>query len=252
MSRDAVKNSLLATLPSALVEQLFETYDEVERNFYLGHLRPNEVEGGRFAEVVLRMLEHHTTGKHTPLGRQLKTEVVIKALEQLPSATFPDSVRVHIPRTLRVVYDIRNKRDAAHLGDLQDATLVCGGCDWVMAELVRLFHKVSPNEAQKIVEGLVVRRVPAVQEFGRALKTLRPGLSAGERVLVLLYHRGAKGASAEQLREWVKPSQRAGLPQTLYRLQHDRDLIHRQEDRAYRITRAGEAEVEAQRLIDPS
>ena len=50
------------------------------------------------------------------------------------------------------------KRDVAHLGDgidanLQDATLVIGNMDWVMAELVRLHHGVPANAAQKIIEG---------------------------------------------------------------------------------------------------
>ena len=44
-------------------------------------------------------------------------------------STFGDSVRLHIPRALGLVYGIRNKRDAAHLADgidpsLQDANVV--------------------------------------------------------------------------------------------------------------------------------
>jgi len=77
-----------------------------------------------------------------------------------------DGIRIHIPRALRTVYDIRNKRDAAHLADgidpnLQDATFVIGTLDWILAEFVRLFHGVSADEAQKIVTDLVRKRVPA-------------------------------------------------------------------------------------------
>ena len=59
-----------------------------------------------------------------------------------------------------VVYDVRNNRDVAHLGadidpNLMDATLVISILDWVLAELVRMYHKVSADEAQKIIDGLV-------------------------------------------------------------------------------------------------
>ena len=36
-----------------------------------------------------------------------------------------------------------------------DATLVISILDWVLAELVRMYHKVSADEAQKIIDGLV-------------------------------------------------------------------------------------------------
>ena len=69
-----------------------------------------------------------------------------------------------------MVYDIRNKRDAAHLADdidpnEQDATLVAATLDWVMAEFVRLHRGVSADEAQKIIGSLVARSPPAVQNF---------------------------------------------------------------------------------------
>jgi len=37
--------------------------------------------------------------------------------------------------------------------------------DWVMAELVRLHHNVSANRAQQIIETLVSREIPVVQEI---------------------------------------------------------------------------------------
>ncbi|HXG07899.1 MAG TPA: hypothetical protein VNI77_11310 [Nitrososphaera sp.] len=245
--------SLGSVFPKALVDQVIETYTELKKNFYLGHLRPNEVEGGRFAEAVFRLLEHRTTGSHTPLGQQLDTEKLIRSLSNLPASTQPDSIRLHIPRTLRVIYDIRNKRDAAHLADgidpnLQDATLVTSSADWVMAELVRLHHSCTANEAQIAIEDLVTRRAPVVQEFGADLKTLRPNLTLAQRLLVLLYHRGRQGATATELSAWVKPSQRKNLRATLWRLVHDLDYAFERND-LYQITRAGQLKAEEKGLL---
>lgn len=240
-------------LPRNLVDQLLETYEEAKTNFYLGKMRPNEVEGGRFAEAVFRILEYITTKKYTPLNKKLDTEKLIRDLANTSSSSFQESIRLHIPRTLRVIYDIRNNRDAAHLADgidpnLQDATLVCACCDWTMAELIRLYHGVNANEAQEIVENLVTRKAPIVQEFGDRLKTLSPKLGVSDRILVLLYHCGILGANFRQLSDWVKPSQRANLKRCLDYLENEKDLIICQKN-LYQITQLGQLETEKKQLL---
>ena len=140
----------------------FAAYVEAKRRYYLGDHRPQEVEGGRFSEAVFRVLQHLTGQPVTPLGKTLPSaDQLLNRLQNATSA--PDAIRLHIPRTLKLIYDVRNKRDAAHLGDgidpnLQDATLVIGNMDWVMAELVRLHHGVTADEAQRIIEDLVTAR----------------------------------------------------------------------------------------------
>jgi hypothetical protein len=145
---EQVRASLAARLDASVVDELLEAYQEAKRNFYQGGQRLSAVEGGRFCEASFRLLQETTTGRFTPLGRQLNADRVTTALANLPNGAHPDSIRLHIPRALRVVYDIRNNRDTAHLGDgidpnLQDATLVVGTLDWVLAEFVRLFHNVT-------------------------------------------------------------------------------------------------------------
>src|SRR5688572_19963302 len=135
-----------------IVAELLDAHAEAKHNFYLGGLRLSAVEGGRFCEAAFRALEELAGRPKTPLGKQLDTDKLISALANLSTTSHPDAIRLHIPRSLRVVYDIRNKRDAAHLADgidpnLQDATLVVSVLDWVLSELVRLVHNVSPNEA---------------------------------------------------------------------------------------------------------
>ena len=63
--------------------------------------------------------------------------------------------------------------------NLQDSMLVVSTLDWALAEFVRLYHTVSANEVQGIVESLVTRSAPVVQDFAGFLKLLNPGLSAG-------------------------------------------------------------------------
>src|SRR5437763_8920704 len=124
-------------LPEPLIDELLEAFVEAKRRHYLGDLRPHEVEGGRFSEATFRVLQHATAGAHTPVGKTLpKVPDLMRTLEGASGSS--DSLRLHIPRTLRLIYDIRNKRDAAHLADgidpnLQDSSLIVGNMDWVLA-----------------------------------------------------------------------------------------------------------------------
>lgn len=247
-----IKSSLTHRFPSNLVDELIDCYIEQKRNFYLGRMRPNEVEGGRFAEAAFRMLQHVAGTPVTPLGAQLDTIGLARTLENTTSAA--DSVRFHIPRTLRVIYHIRNKRDAAHLADgidanLQDSSLISATLDWVLAEFIRLARGLPPDRAFALVKAITIRRVPAVEQFGDFLKTLRPSLGPSDRILLLLYHCADDGATSAELAKWLKPKQRTNLSRTLTQLEHEKDYIVLTGDR-YRLTRRGIFAIESRHLVE--
>jgi len=249
-----VRQGLVTALDPVVVDELLAAYQEAKRNFYLGGLRLSAVEGGRFCEAAFRLLQQRTKGAFHPLGKQLDTDALIKELAKIPAAQQPDSVRLHIPRALRVVCDIRNKRDNAHLGDgidpnLQDATIVVSVLDWVLAELVRCYHSVPANVAQQIVSNIVTRAAPAIEDVDGFLKVLRTDLGASDFALLLLYHRGSQGATFAELTSWVRPTMRTNLRRTLNSLQHDKAYVHGESDN-FRITRSGQRYVETQRRMD--
>jgi hypothetical protein len=254
MTSAEVRSQLAAALPEKLVDELLQAHAEAKRNLYLGGLRLSEVEAGRFCEAAFRLLEFISSGKFTTLGKPLNTDLLIEALQKIPSSAQPDSIRIHIPRALRSVYDIRNKRDAAHLADgidpnLQDATLVTSVIDWVLAEFVRLYHLVTADTAQKIVTEIVTRAVPVVQDFDGFPKLLK-NLGVTDHCLVLLYQRGDSGATFEELSKWVRPPMRANIARTLTSMVERKDFAHLDGSR-YKITRLGQREAESNRLLEP-
>jgi len=245
---DTVKNELNRSYPQELVNALFDSYKGLAENFDLGKLRPSEVEGGRFCEAAIRMLQYKTTGTYTPIGTTIQNlDTEITTLANLSKADFNESVRLHIPRTVRVIYDIRSKRDSVHLGNidpnLMDATLVLNCCKWILAELFRMELKIPANEAQKTIDYLIEKKIPIIQDFDGFLVTLNPRLSARDRILVLLYYRGKEGATREELSLWLPPKMKKQLTINLSRLQYDKNFIHRAKSQIY-ITRAGEQFVE--------
>jgi hypothetical protein len=242
---------ITAKVPAELVDELLEAFAEAKRRFYRNDLRPSEIEGARFSESVFRILQWATTSKYTPLGKTLPS--VDAMMATLLNTQASDSVRIHIPRTLRLIYDVRNKRDVAHLGDgidpnEQDATLVLSSMDWVLAELVRIYHNVSAKEAHGIIVDLVSKEVPLIQEFDGFPRVLKP-LGASDHFLVLLYWRGAAGATFEELLAWARPTMRPNLKRTLNGLDQ-KDLIHLMGTK-YVLTHLGESDVEQRKLLEP-
>lgn len=243
---------IAAGLPTELVDELLEAFAEAKRRYYRDDLRPSAIEGARFSEAVFRILELATTGTFTPLGDTLpRVPSLMGRLEQATGA--PDSVRFHIPRTLRLIYDVRNKRDVAHLGDgidpnQQDATMVVRNMEWVLAELVRLYHNLSATAAHGVIVELVSKDVPLIQVFDgfpRVLKQLR----SSDHFLVLLYWRGVGGATLAELSAWARPPMRANIRRTLNGLD-EKNLLHATVDK-YVLTHLGERDVEQRKLLEP-
>lgn len=243
-----------AGVPAELAREILESFSEARRRFHLADFMPNAVAGGRFSEAVLRLLEWTSTGAYVPLADpRFKAETIINRLAALPAGSFSESVRLHIPRAVRVIYDIRNKRNTAHLSDgidpnIQDANLVVSTMSWVLAELVRLHHSVSAHETQMIIEGLVTREVPMIQVFDghpRLLKTV----GASDHVLILLYWAGPDPITKAVLAGWLTASMRTNLTRTLNNL-HAKNLVHFAGSAA-QLTILGQRDVEQRGLVAP-
>ena len=194
--------------PKTLVSKLTYHYAKLKSSFMQNRLEPGELNGAKFAEIVFRLIQCATHPQHlyTPLKQSLPSvDALVTQFQQLPK-TFDDSLRLHIPRALRSIYGIRSKRGVGHTGEidanLMDATLVMAVCDWVMAELVRLYHDCSADEAQDIVDRLVKRSIPVIYDRD-GIKTLLKQMPYDEATLLFLQHEGEDDVPIGDLCKWV-------------------------------------------------
>ena len=203
-----IKEQLNKYLPEKLVAKLIHHYSALKSNFLQGRLEPGELSGAKFAEVIFRIIQYITDPNHqyTPLNRSLPSvDTLVSQFRNLPNS-FDDSLRLHIPMQLKAIYGIRNKRGVGHTGEisanLMDATLVIAVCDWVMAEVIRLYHDCSANEAQNIIDRLVKRNIPVIYEKD-GIKTLLKQMSYEEAALLFLHYEGEKDISIGDLCKWI-------------------------------------------------
>jgi hypothetical protein len=126
---------------------------------------------------------------------------------------------------------------------------VSAAMDWILAEFVRVAQGIPPDKAFALVRDITIRRIPAVEQFGTFLKTLRPSLGPSDRILLLLYHCADSGASASELSGWLKPEQRKNLNRALAQLEHEKDYVAYVASK-YQLTRRGIAAVENRKLVE--
>jgi len=225
-----IKKILSTNIDTDLVKHLLEHYKELKQQFFLGKYEPSQLNCAKFAEVVMRILEYITKKSYTPFDKGLSLDELAKEFEQLPKDKFPDSLRIHIPRILRATYDIRSKRGVAHVGEINpnfmDATFVVSACDWVMAEFIRLYHTGDSNEAQRIIDCIVERKVPIIEEFDEDLRVLTPDLPVADKILLILYKKHPNYVSTSDLKNWIKTRSPSHITTALYRLDDDAK-VHR-------------------------
>jgi hypothetical protein len=245
-----IKIQLESTFDKQLLDKLFESHQLLAEHYYLGRYRPCALEGGRFAEASLRMLQQVLTGSFIPLGTHIADFTKeTRKFEQLPKG-INESLKIQIPRTIQLLFDIRNKRDVGHVGgdvdaNFSDATLSLTASNWVLTEFLRIYYTSDVDIAQKLVNSLVKVRIPLIQDFDGFPKILNPKLTLPDKILVLLYYRGNEGATVKQLDEWLSHRVEGGhMSITLNRLEHERAQIYRKGDICL-ITDVGRKHVEA-------
>ena|SRR3989344_3207903 len=187
-----ISSKALAQLPQNLRDELLESFNEIVNNFREGRWEPSELNGGKMCEIVYSILNGHVTGSYPQ--KSSKPQNMIDACNSLTSAslTFSRSIRIQIPRMLIALYEVHNNRGVGHVGgdvdpNQMDATLVLYKTKWIMAELVRVFHNVSTEEATKIIESLTEKEIPVIWSVGDKKRILKEGLSMKEKALFHLY-----------------------------------------------------------------
>jgi hypothetical protein len=146
--------------------------------------------GGKFIEAVMKSLWVYC-GQVLPPSRQFKVGNIAKRLEQLGGQT--DTVRLLIPRACVFTYDIASNRGARHDpyemdSNKMDATAVVNCSSWIFAELVRFSESgtTTPESVIELVEGLIEKKYPHLEDIdGRLYINLR-GLSPREAGLLIL------------------------------------------------------------------
>ncbi len=183
----------LGNVPDQFRKRLISAFLELRTRFREGKLDAAGLSAGKFCEAVLRLLQNQLTGTFVPFGQKIPNLVTAcSTVERAPVASGVESLRIIIPRAIVFLYTLRNKRGIGHVGGDVDANQIdlaamMRAADWIMCELIRVFHSLSLEEAQDVLDSLAEREIPDIWEVAGRKRVLRPELSAQDKALILLY-----------------------------------------------------------------
>lgn len=252
MSSDTLEATrALGAIPSTLRSELVETFQRISTNYREGRWELSELNGGKLCEIVYSILYGYVSGNFPQ--RSSKPQDMVAACRQLElaSKSFPRSVRIQIPRMIVALYEVRNNRNVGHVGgevdpSHMDATLVFYTVKWIVAELVRLFHQVSPSEAAAVVEVLIDRELPSVWRVGAQKRSLQLGIKRRGSMLLLLYGETMPVPEAV-LAKWLDVNSVPALRRDVIRPAHKARLIEYSEtDRTIVLSPIGVRRVETE------
>lgn len=206
------KAQIIATLspplPNEIVTHLLDEYQDIKQNFAFRKFRPSELNGGRFAECVLRLLQHLDNPPYTPFGTSLgNSDNIIRRVEG--NTALHESMRFFIPRLARILLDVRNRRDVAHVGgdvspNYSDSVFTSYSADWILTEIIRIYYSCSTEAAAKIVDSINEVRVPIVANVDGFIRVQNTTLDIRSKTLVILYHKNPVKVRDQDLIKWTK------------------------------------------------
>ncbi len=245
----------LSGLQTKFRDKLIAAYLDLKRNCAESRFEAAGLAAGKLCEVGLRAVQHSVAGTSIPFGSKIANFAdECRKIIASQSATASDSEKNIVPRGLVFLYTMRNKRGIGHVGGDVDANaidiaLMARVADWLICEFIRIYHGLSLEEAQDIVDALAVRNLPDVWEVAGKKRVLRKGLQAKEETLLLLYSSQESAVLVEDLIAWVEYSNTGVYKSNvLSRLHKDRLIEWDRETDAIYLSPTGARLVEEQIL----
>ncbi len=241
--------SVLGTLSVGLRKELFDAFNQIVKNFRERRWEPSELNGGKLCEVVYTILRGYADGKYPAKAAKPKNMVLACQKLETEAAGALRSIRIQIPRMLIALYEIRNNRNVGHVGgdvdpNHMDAVCVLQMAKWIMAELVRVLHNVSTEEATAIVDSFADRETPLIWEVNGKKRVMSKGLTMRAKALLLLYASNGPVAEAD-LVSWIEHSNGSVFRRDVLRPAHKERMVEYDADaRTVQISPLGIAHVE--------
>lgn len=235
---------LAPPLDSLLTTQLLDEFVSLERRFIQRDWEPAELDGGQFAEILIRILYHQDSGTLNRSKGFKECAVWIEDEKQQNHHAMNRQDAITLVKVLRIVYNFRSNRGAVHISpsyepNHMDSKLVTENVRWCLNETLRIFWSGDREKVAKAIREILQFDVPCIGVFDDIIMVQRTDLTSDEEALVLLHYAGENGFTADALVRYSGCSRRSVL-RSLESLQApDKRQVVRLSNGLYRLTDLG-------------
>jgi len=207
--KQILQNELSKNIHPDIVKAILKEFEEVQEGF---NFEDNEIltSSGRFVDMVLAGIQYWYDNTLLNLNT-INFENLYKKIVSLPKRKNDGEEELllqEIPNVAKAIYTIRSKKRGAHRKDFdpitQDRIFIKSSVDWIMASLLFVFHTKSEKEIKGIIENIIQKKVPLIEEFEDGGIQILKKLSFSKKLLTLLYKRNGM-IPKKELKEISKP-----------------------------------------------
>ena len=240
--------SVLANkIDPSLLRELLSEYREAKEGNWLQDWEKSILHAARFSELVMAAIINITEHRVLDINKLAFNSLQNLILNKPKKSPEEEILTLVIPKVAASVYSIRNKKRVAHVKaidpDFLDSLYCMSACDWILSQLVMLVHSSNPAEAKMLIDSIVEKRLPFIEEFeDGSVMVLREDLKFADSVLGVLYHFYPARLTNGELERHVKPRYSQLLTTTLANLEKKK-TIHRNLEGS-KLTKVGIRHVE--------
>lgn len=141
---------------------------------------------GKFVEVFVQCLQWISAKKYD--AKPNVDDYLSKRAENDPA--IPEGLRIAGARVARSIYTFRNKRNVAHIGEVDpnsiDLAYTAHGSTWIVSELLRVATGLKMEEAGRLIELLHAPIGQLVEEID-GVRLVHGKVTLEEELLILLH-----------------------------------------------------------------
>jgi hypothetical protein len=227
MSFEDLKDSLAKDISPRLVDDLLKDFVDIRRHYISSDYRSLLAKSGTFSETVAQILIYLSESMIISTK-----EIKINELEKrLVNANLNLSLKTVIPRMLITIYKLRSSRGGAHQSDeispnYIDANYIHTCCNWIICELIRLYHDSDVDKAVKIIAHISKTNFPLLEEIDGETLILEENLKIREQILALLFSNYPQRVSLDIVKHTAKAKNPISIANALTKMVQSK-LIHK-------------------------
>jgi hypothetical protein len=199
---DQIKGLLTNCIAPQLLDDLLKEFVLIKQDVVTGTLGRGSP--GKFVETMVQIMQYLEKGQY---DKQPAVDNYLKDIENR-GTTLPDSLKLLVSRIARSIYSLRNKRGIGHKGEvdpnIMDLKYIFSGCQWILAELVRVYHVSHPDDAEKLIEVIGITPSVIIEDFGNFKTVLNRQIKPTDELLILLYSYYPSYVSVDQILKDMK------------------------------------------------